>query len=114
MTAQNHKGKIALKGMRRSIGIITGILAVTVIAAGTWAADRSQNRAKEIAVREGSFKVSAGGVLNTTVEITDANDVADANSDYGIVEDHRDALRRLGFVAVHIETAKGETLDKPL
>jgi hypothetical protein len=94
--------------------MITGVLAITAIAAGTWAADRSQRRAKEIAVSEGSFKIRAGGVFNTTVEILDTNDVASANSDYGLVEDHRDALRQLGFVAVHIETAKGETLDRPL
>jgi hypothetical protein len=100
--------------MRKISGTAIGVLAISAIAAGTWAADRSQQRAKEIAANEGSIKIKASGVLNTTVDVYDGNDIAKAAFDLALVQDHREALRQLGFTAVHIKTATGETLDRPL
>jgi hypothetical protein len=96
------------------IGIAIGVLVLSVLAAGVWASDKSQRRAKEITSVEGSIKIKASGVLNTTVDVYDENDIANAGFDYDLIEDHRDALRQLGFTAVHVETATGQTLDRPL
>jgi hypothetical protein len=53
-------------------------------------------------------------LLNTTVDIYDTNDIAKAANDFALVEDHRDALKALGFTMVHIKTATGETINRPL
>jgi hypothetical protein len=100
--------------VRKIIGIALAVLAINAFAAGTWTANRSQRRAKEVAAVNGSIKIKASGVLNTTVELYDANNIANAGFDYDLIEGHRDALRDLGFTAVHIETATGQKLDRPL
>jgi|HubBroStandDraft_1064217.scaffolds.fasta_scaffold418167_1 hypothetical protein len=100
--------------MRKIISIAVVGLAIGALAAGTWSADRSQRRAKEIAANEGSVRIKASGVLHTTVDVYDANDIAKAAFDFDLVEDHREALRQLGFTTVHVKTATGETLDRPL
>jgi hypothetical protein len=100
--------------MRKTIGILAVIATMNALALGAWAADKSQRRAKEVESSTGSIKIHATGVLNTVVSVYDANDIANAGFDYDLVENHRDALLQLGFIAVHVETAKGETLDKPL
>jgi hypothetical protein len=99
---------------KRIIGIGIGVLALNALVAGAWAANRSQRRAKEITEVDGSIKITAGGVLNTTVDVYDGNDIANAGFDFDLVENHREALRQLGFSAVHVETAAGQTLDRPL
>lgn len=91
------------------------IVALNMIAAGWWiTAYRSQRRAQEVRAVDGSIKITAGGMLNTTVNVYDGNDIANARFDFDIVENHRDALRQLGFSAIHVQTAAGQTLDKPL
>jgi hypothetical protein len=100
--------------MRKSIAVALVILAVNVLAAGAWAADRSQRRAKEINALDGGITIKAGGVLNTTINVYDTNDIANAGFDYDLIENHHDALRQLGFTSVHVETAKGQKLDLPL
>jgi len=90
------------------------LIGLNALAAGVWASKRAQRRAHEVASEAGSIKVRASGILNTTIDVYDANDIANAAFDYGLVENHREALLRLGFSDVHIETAKGQTLDKPL
>ena len=100
--------------MRKAMGMVLGLTALAAIALGASAADRSQRRATEIAASEGSITIKASGLLNTTVEVYDANDVAKAENDFGLVEDHGDALKALGFTMVHIRTATGETLNRPL
>jgi hypothetical protein len=100
--------------MRKGVIILFVIATMNVLAAGAWAANGSQRRAKEITSAEGSFKIRAGGVLNKTVEVYDGNDIGKADLDFGIIEDHRDAFLQLGFASVHVKTAKGETLDRPL
>jgi hypothetical protein len=100
--------------MRKTVGVLAAVIAVNALAAGAWAADRSERRAKAIGADNGSIKIHAGGVLNTTVYVYDENDIAKATLDYGLIEDHREALRQLGFTAVHVETARGEKLDQPL
>jgi hypothetical protein len=100
--------------MRKTIGIALLIIASVALAAGAHAADQSQRRAKEIASNIGSIKIHATGQLNTVISVYDSNDIANADYDYGLIENHRDALLKLGFKAVHVRTAKGETLDRPL
>jgi hypothetical protein len=91
------------------------ILALNAIAAGCWiTAYRSQRRADEVRAVDGSIKITAGGVLNTTVDIYDGNRISNATFDFDLVENHRDALRQLGFLAIHVQTATGQTLDEPL
>jgi hypothetical protein len=91
-----------------------GIIAFSALAAGVLASDRSERRAKEVTENIGSIKVRAGGRMNTTVEVTDDNQIANAEFDFEIIEDHRDALRQLGFTTVHVQTANGQSLDKRL
>jgi hypothetical protein len=100
--------------MRKLIAMTVGVAAFGALAAGVLASDRSQRRAKEVAEDIGSIKVRAGGKLNTTIEVTDDNPIANAEFDFEIVEDHRDALRQLGFTTVHVRTANGQSLNKPL
>ena len=100
--------------MRKTIQIAIGVLALGAMTAGSWAADQSQRRAKEIACSQGSIKVKASGMMNTTVDVFDENNIAKAQLDFELVEDHREALRQLGFTTVHIKTATGETLERPL
>lgn len=101
--------------MQKIVRVAAAIVALNAMACVCWiAAYQSQRRAQEVRAVEGSIQVTAGGVLNTTVEVYDANDIANAAFDFDIVEDHRDALRQLGFSAIHIHTATGQTLDKPL
>jgi hypothetical protein len=100
--------------MRKPITVLTGLIVLNALAVGAWAWQRSQQRAKEITSEIGSIKISAGGVLNTTIKVYDANDIANAAFDYDLLENHREALLQLGFSNVHVETAKGQTLDKPL
>ncbi|HEY6466016.1 MAG TPA: hypothetical protein VIY69_08500 [Candidatus Acidoferrales bacterium] len=101
--------------MQRLAKIGVAIVALNVIAAVCWVtAYRSQRRAQEVTAVDGSIKVTAGGVLNTTVDVYDDNRIANAAFDFDIIENHRDALRHLGFSAIHVQTATGQTLDKPL
>jgi hypothetical protein len=100
--------------MRKLMAMAAGIAAFSSLAAGVFAADSSQRRAREVKADNGSIKVRAGGVLNTTVEVTDYNRIANAECDFEIIEDHREALLRLGFTAVHVQTASGQSLEKPL
>jgi hypothetical protein len=100
--------------MRKTIGIALIILSSGAVALGAHAADQSQRRAREIASDIGSIKIHATGRLNTVVSVYDSNDIAKADFDYDLIENHRDALLKLGFKAVHVQTAKGETLDKAL
>lgn len=101
--------------MQRLAKVGLAIVALNVIAAGCWVtAYRSQRRAEEVTAVDGSIKITAGGMLNTTVNVYDDNRIANAAFDYDIVENHRDALRQLGFSAIHVQTATGTTLDKPL
>ena len=100
--------------MRKTILILTVVAAFSALAAGVWAGDRSQRRATEVLADNGSIQVRAGGILNTTVEVTDDNKIANAEFDYHIVEDHHDALARLGFTSVRVRTASGQSLEKPL
>lgn len=101
--------------MQRLARIGLAIVALNVIAGGCWVtAYRSQRRAQEVTAVEGSIKITAGGVLNTTVDVYDGNRIANAGFDFDIVENHRNALRQLGFSAIHVQTATGQTLDKPL
>ena len=90
------------------------VSAIATIATGTWLMHRAKQRAAEVAVIAGSIKIQASGVLNTTVSVYDANDIANAGFDFDLVENHRDALRELGFSSVHVRTAAGQTLDRPL
>jgi hypothetical protein len=96
------------------MGIAVGILVLNAFVVGGWAAKKSQRRAKEVTEVDGSIKITAGGVLNTTVYVYDSNGIANAGFDYDLVEDHRDALRQLGFSAVHVDTVTGQSLDRPL
>jgi hypothetical protein len=100
--------------MRKTIGIALIILSSGAVALGAHAADQSQRRAKEIASNIGSIQIHATGKLNTIISVYDSNDIANAAFDYDLVENHRDALLKLGFKSVHVRTAKGETLDKAL
>lgn len=100
--------------MRKRIGIAIAVLGLGLLAAGAWVAHRSHQRAQKIAVLDGSIKVTAGGMLNTTVDVYDGNDIARAAFDYDLVENHRVALQQLGFSSVHVQTAAGQALDKPL
>ena len=100
--------------MRKTAAILTAIIALNALAACRWAADRSERRRKQVTADNGSIQISAGGVLNTTVVVHDENDIAKAILDYELIEDHRAALAQLGFTAVHVETASGEKLDRPL
>jgi hypothetical protein len=101
--------------MRKTMGMALGVAALAAITMGASAADRSaQRRAREIAASEGSIRIKASGVLNRTVDIYDANDIAKAANDFALVEDHREALKALGFTTVHVKTATGETLNRPL
>lgn len=101
--------------MQRFAKLGVAIVALNVIAAGCWmTAYRSQRRAEEVRAVDGSIKITAGGVLNTTVDVYDANRIGNAAFDFDLVENHRDALRELGFSAIHVRTATGQTLDKPL
>jgi uncharacterized protein (DUF2384 family) len=100
--------------MRKIMAIGIAVLAVNLVPAGMWTAHRAQSRAREVAVEEGSITVRAAGVLNRTVDVYDSNRIAKAALDYELIEDHREALQNLGFSTVHIETATGETLDRPL
>jgi hypothetical protein len=100
--------------MRKGVTIMVAAAGFVALAAGAWVAHRSYQRAQKIAVLAGSIKVTAGGVLNTTVDVYDSNDIARAAFDYDLVENHRGALQQLGFSTVHIQTATGQTLDKPL
>jgi hypothetical protein len=101
--------------MQRLARIAVAIVALNVIAGTCWVtAYRSQRRAHEVTAVDGSIKVTAGGMLNTTVDVYDANRIANAAFDVDIVENHRDALRQLGFSAIHVQTATGQTVDKPL
>ena len=90
------------------------LVALNALAAGVWASGRAQRRAKEVTSETGSIQIHAGGLLSTTIDVYDGNDIANAGFDYDLVENHREALLELGFTNVHIETAKGQTLDKPL
>ena len=100
--------------MRKKTAILAAIFALNALAVGSWAAQRAQRRAKEVAVLEGSIKIKAAGLLNTTLDVYDGNDIANAGFDFDLVENHREALLELGFSSVHIETATGQTLDRPL
>jgi hypothetical protein len=100
--------------MRRTAAVAAGVLAVSALGAGAWAGNGSRRRAEEITSLEGSIEIKPSGVLNTTVDVYDGNDIANAGFDFDLVENHREALRQLGFISVHIETATGQTLDKPL
>jgi hypothetical protein len=84
----------------------------SVVGAGTMR--RANRRAAEVTMVDGSIKVQASGMLNTTVSVYDDNDIANAGFDFDLIENHRDALRQLGFSSVHVQTAAGQTLDKPL
>ena len=90
------------------------VIAIVGVATGTWALRRAKRRAAEVAVVAGSIKIQATGLLNTTVSVYDANDIANAGLDFDLVENHRDALRQLGFSFVHVQTAAGQTLDRSL
>ena len=101
--------------MRKTVAIITAIITVNALAACAWgAANASQRRAKEITANNGSIKIKAGGVLNKTVIVYDGNDIAKAELDYELIEDHHAALQQLGFTTVRVETARGEKLERPL
>lgn len=101
--------------MQKPARIAVAIVALNVLAAGCWiAAYRSQRRAQEVKAVDGSIKITAGGVLNTTVNVYDGNSIANAAFDFDLVENHRDVLRQLGFSAIHVQTATGQTLDQPL
>lgn len=100
--------------MRKTTAIITVIIAFNALAVSVWATNGSKRRAKEVTADNGSIKISAGGVLNTTVNIYDGNDIAKAALDYDLIESHRAALQQLGFRTVRVQTARGETLERPL
>ncbi len=100
--------------MRKAIATVACLFGLNALAAGVWASGRAQHRAQEIASETGSIKIRASGLLNTTIDVYDTNDIANAAFDYDLVENHREALLGLGFSNVHIQTAKGQTLDKPL
>lgn len=100
--------------MPKIVKVLVIIAAMNAFAAGCWAGYRAQRRADEIAVVDGSFKITAEGMFNTTVNVYDRNDIANATFDFEIIEGHHDALRALGFTSVHVQTATGQTLDKPL
>ena len=97
-----------------NLAAVCTICALIGAATGTWVLRRAKRRAAEVAVAEGSIRIQASGVLKTTVSVYDGNDIANAGFDFDLVENHRDALRQLGFASVHVETAAGQTLDRPL
>lgn len=100
--------------MPKKIVISVALCAVIGLATVTWAIRRANRRASEVGMAEGSIKIQASGVLNTTVSVYDSNHIANAGFDFDLVENHRDALRQLGFSSVHVETATGQSLDRPL
>ena len=102
--------------MRTKLAIIlTVVFALNAAGVGAWFAhQRSQRRVKEVTAAYGSITIRATGFLNTTVDVYDENHIANAGFDYDLIENHRDALRQLGFSQVHVETATGQSLDRRL
>ena len=99
--------------MRKTVAFAIALLSLA-LPVGIHARREAAARAKEVAVNQGSFQVRASGLLGTTVAVYDGNRIANAAFDYDLVENHREALLQLGFSGVHVETATGQTLDRPL